>query len=208
MTIPLCRRATGGALVVVLAMCLAAVTGAGFASAAAPRLGIAIDDGHTTVTTGNRLTYTITVQNLGSADVYGLAVTQSLPPGVELESADSSGVARDGYVRWKVNLEATAKAVVHATMTVYDTPPDQPRLASMACVSAADNQRPIVCATHSDQLSAGVAAVTAQTRTGPPAPAARAGWWYLLGGLVLLSIGGLSASLRRRRRTRQPTDFV
>jgi uncharacterized repeat protein (TIGR01451 family)/LPXTG-motif cell wall-anchored protein len=208
MTIPLCRRATGGALVVVLAMCLAAVTGAGFASAAAPRVGIAIDDGHTTVTTGNRLTYTITVQNLGSADVYGLTVTQSLPPGVELESADSSGVARDGYVRWKVSLEATAKAVVHATMTVYDTPPDQPRLASMACVSAADNQRPIVCATHSDQLSAGVAAVTAQTRTGPPASGSRAGWWYLLGGLVMLSIGGLAVFLRRRRGTRQPTDFV
>jgi uncharacterized repeat protein (TIGR01451 family) len=207
MTIPLCRRATGGVLVVVLAMCFAVAMAAGVASAAGPRLGIAIDDGHTTVTTGSRLTYTITVQNLGSADVYGLTVTQSLPPGVELESADSSGVARDGYVSWKVNLEATAKAVVHATMTVYDTPPDQPRLASVACVSAGDNQRPIVCATHSDQLSAGTAAGMAHTGTGPPA-ASRAGWWYLLGGLVMLSIGGLAVFLRRRRGTRQPTDFV
>lgn len=207
MTIPLFRRATGGAFVVLLAMCFAVAIGARVASAApGPRLGIAIDDGHTTVTAGNRLTYTITVQNLGSADVYGLAVTQSLPPGVELESADSSGVARDGYVRWTVNLEATAGAVVHATMTVYDTAPGQPRLTSMACVGLAD-QRPIVCATHTDQLSAGTVAVTAHTGTGPPA-AARAGWWYLLGGLAVLSAGGLAVFLRRRRRTRRPIDFV
>jgi hypothetical protein len=52
-------------------------------------------------------------------------------------------------------------------------------------------------------LATGIAAVLAHTGNG----AARAGW-YLLGGLVVLSVGGLATFLRRRRGTRRPTDFV
>jgi uncharacterized repeat protein (TIGR01451 family) len=160
-----------------------------------PQLSITIDDGRTTATAGTRLTYTITVQNLGGTDITGLAVTQSVPPGLALELADSSGGVQAGHVRWNVNLRATAKTALHSTMAVYDTSPDLPRLASVACASTADDARPIVCATHSDQLSVGTAAHTTTA-------SAHAGRWYLIGGLVMLLIAALMALLLRRRWTR------
>jgi uncharacterized repeat protein (TIGR01451 family) len=195
-----------GTRVTLLAVCLATASGAGVASATSaptpvgPQLSIAIGDGHTTAAAGNRLTYTITVENLGSTDITGLVVTQSMPAGLELESADSSGGALAGNVTWDVNLKATAKAVLHSTMGVYDTPPDLLRLARVAGASTADARRPIVCATHSDQLPAGAA----RTTTGSAATAAHAGWWYLVGGFALLAVATLMALLQRRRRTRQP----
>jgi hypothetical protein len=98
-----------------------------------------------------------------------------------------------------VNLKATAKEVLHSTMSVYDTPPDLLRLASVACASTADGARPVVCATHSDQLPAGAAVAAARTTT---ASGAHAGWWLFIGGLVMLSVAALMALVLRRRKMR------
>jgi uncharacterized repeat protein (TIGR01451 family) len=205
------RRAPRGGLLAALSItCLALANGAGMASAAAgptpvgsgppgPQLSIAIGDGRTTTTVGNRLTYTITVENLGRTDVSGLTVTQTVPAGLELVSAESADAVQAGDISWNVNLEANATRVFHSTMTVVRTPPSLLRLASVACARAVGGARPIVCAIHSDQLPAGAA----ETMTGSAGSAARAGWWYFAGGLVMLSFGALIASLVRRRRPRQ-----
>lgn len=188
------------ALVSALCIVLAGATGVAVPAPASPgpQLSIAIGDGHATAAVGSRLTYTITVQNLGSTDLTGLVVTQSMPAGMELESADSSGGARAGGVVWNVSLKATATAVLHSTMTVYDTPPDLLRLASVACASTTEGQRPIVCATHSDQLPAGAAAPTTTGSAGT-----HGGWWYFVIGCAMLGIATLMALLLRRHGTRQ-----
>jgi uncharacterized repeat protein (TIGR01451 family) len=188
-------RAISGVLAVLLTTCLAAV--APDPTSPDPRLSITIDDGRTTAAAGTRLTYTITVGNLGTTDITGLAVTQSMPPGLELESADSLGGAHAGHVAWSVNVQATATTAVHSTMAVYETPPDLALLASVACASAAEGRRPIVCATHSDRLPAGTTVHTGWTGT-----SAHAGLWYFVGGLVMLCAAAVMALLLRRRRIR------
>jgi uncharacterized repeat protein (TIGR01451 family) len=190
-------RVIGGILTVLLTTCLALI--APGPTPTGPQLSITIDDGRTTATAGTRLTYTITVQNLSGTDITGLGVTQSVPPGSALELADSSGGVQAGYVRWSVNLGATVKTALHSTVAVYDTSPDLLRLTSVACAGTAADAPPIVCATHSDQLPVGAAAHTA-TSAGT---AAHAGRWYLIGGLVMLSVAALMALLLCRRWTRQ-----
>jgi hypothetical protein len=104
-----------------------------------------------------------------------------------------------GNVRWHLNLKATGNAAFHTTMTVSRTPAELLRLASVACVSTARSDRPIVCAAHSDQLPAGAAA--AGGTAGRPA-ANQPGWWYVAGGLFMMLVVLAFVRLVRRRRAR------
>ena len=169
----------------------------------APQLSIAIDNGKTTATTGDKLDYVITVQNLGVTDLDALRINQSLPTGMEFGTADSDGTAEAGFVTWTVDLKATTAATFHITMTVTATPAELLRLATVACASIAADSPPIVCASHSDQLPAGAAAEAAQQAVVAPQAPDGQPWWYVAAGLaVVVGLGGLVAwwVIRRQRR--------
>ena len=183
---------------------------------ATPQLSIALDNGHTSVVSGDTLEYTLTIQNLGAADIPGLLITQTVPTGLEFGSADSRGTVDGGNVHWTLDLKHAATDTVHTRMTVTATPPELLRLATVACASLAADGPPIVCAAHSDQLPAGAAAAVGSgaTTTAPigigVTTAAISGsssrtWWYVGGAVGLLIVAGVAAAFvlaRRRARSR------
>ncbi len=176
------------------------------AAGPAPKLSIGIDDGRTAAKEGDRLTYAVTVHNIGTTDARRLRLTQSMPPGLKFVSADGHGTAKGGQVVWTVDLPAGRDVTFHTTAQVGATPDELLRLASIACASARGEDRPIVCATHSDQLPAGAAAAEATRQAASPAPARP---WYLPAGavLLLLAVSGVWAFRRGRFpfRPRQPS---
>ncbi|MGC5013809.1 hypothetical protein ACLQ2R_23855 [Streptosporangium sp. DT93] len=172
-----------------------------------PSLGIGIDNGRTSVEEGDRLTYVITVRNTGTSRVRGLDLTQSLPPGLRFVSADGHGTATRERVRWSADVPP-GKAVTFRTVAeVGTTPEDLLRLASIACASTEGGDKPIVCATHSDQLPAGAAAAEAAHATAHPVTSRL---WYVAAGagLLALVLVGLPAVRRSsgRRRLRRSSE--
>jgi uncharacterized repeat protein (TIGR01451 family) len=179
---------------------------AGAAPIEPPQLSIAVDNGHTSAAAGDSLDSAITVRNLGSTEVIGLLVTQTMPDGLAFESADADGVAGPEGVSWTVDLAPTAEAVVRSTMTVSDTPPELLRLATVVCAALPGDGPPIVCASDSDQLPAGAAAEAAAAAAEDSAAASSAVAvqlrWYLVGGAVLVVAAVAVLLLMRRRRMR------
>ncbi|MDP9863018.1 MULTISPECIES: hypothetical protein [Streptosporangium] len=216
------RRAAGrgaGAALVLILVALAAPAAAsphrpspgegrggdrgGETAGTAPTLSISVDNGRTSARQGDRLSYTVTVRNTGTADADDLRLTQSLPAGLKLLSADRHGEAEPGRVVWTVDLKAGKDTAFHTTAEVQATPDDLLRLATVACASTEAADRPIVCATHSDELPAGAAAAAAAH--GAAVPAAVRPWYLLVaaGTLILVAFGlrtGLLARLRDRCR--------
>ena len=173
---------------------------------ATPQLSIAVNDGGSSAAVGDTLAYTITVRNLGVAPVAGLTITQSLPAGMHFASADPAGTATSAGRTWRIALDATGTAVMHTTMPVLKTPDQLLRLATVACATAAHTTRPIVCASHSDQLPAGAAQAAkvakeakASAQVTKPAAPVGFGWWIGLAGTVLLVAGTALVLIRRRK---------
>lgn len=167
-------------------------------AAPAPQLSIGVDNGRTSATAGDTLTYVVTVRNLGTDAVKGLAVTQNAPSGLKVESVDPAGTVGASGPEWTVDLDVGAEAVFHSTMTVSPTSPELMRLATVACAALSGGQ-PIVCASHSDQLPAGAAR---DALSSPAVPASGGfGWWLTGGGLVLALVAGLLVLVARRRKT-------
>ncbi|MEV8638149.1 hypothetical protein AB0395_41500 [Streptosporangium sp. NPDC051023] len=157
------------------------------AAGAVPKLSIGIDNGRTTTKEGDRLTYTVTVHNIGTTDARKLRLVQTMPSGLRFVSADGHGTSKEGEVAWNVDLPAGKDATFHTTAQVLATPEDLLRLATIACASAAGGDRPIVCATHSDQLPAGAAAEAA----GRAISSATDRPWYIPTGAALLAVATL-----------------
>ncbi|GGO32695.1 DUF11 domain-containing protein [Micromonospora parathelypteridis] len=166
------------------------------ASPDGPLLSITVDDGRTAVAAGDELTYRLTVRNLGASTVADVKVSQSLPTGLTLVSADRGGKARDGAVTWATDLKVGQESTFTTVARVGETPKDLLRLATVACATAKGGTKPLVCATHSDLLPAGAVAPVAED-TGTS-------WvWYAGAAAALLIIGlGAFALLRRYRRRR------
>ena len=171
-------------------------TGTTTAKAAAPSLSIAVDNGRTTATVGEKLDYTVTVRNLGSAVVKNLLITQTVPTGLTFGSADHAGVTGAGKVSWRTEIPAGSSTAFHTTMTVTATPAELLRLASVACAAAAPDAPPIVCAAHSDALPA-----AAQAAGGARGAAGRT-WWYVGGAALIVGLAAAMVLLRRRPRHR------
>ena len=186
--------------VAVLAVALS--LGSGTSSAAPkttdpPQLSIAVDDGKPDAKAGDKLSYVVTLTNVGTKDVKDLVVTQSVPAGVTLSSADADGKRRGAAVEWTVDLEATKKATFKTTMKLVDTPDELLRLATVACAKVSAKSAPVVCASDSNLLPAGAAAQTPQQT---PTPMTERSWW-LIGAAVAaaLLVAGLVLLIARRR---------
>lgn len=186
-------------LAVLVPMVAATSATAAEAPKPAPQLSIAVDDGRASTAAGDTLKSVITVRNLGTDDVVGLKITQSMSTGVTFGSADAAGIAKDGAIDWTVNVRAGGEAVLHSTMTVSPTAPELLRLATVACARSSTDTPPIVCASDSDQLPAGA---LAERPTATPDDTV---WWILAGGVGLLGVAVVVTVLMRRRRTRRPT---
>ncbi|WP_433372611.1 hypothetical protein [Streptosporangium sp. CA-115845] len=167
---------------------------------AAPRLSISIDNGQTTAEAGDRFTYTVTVNNVGTDRARELRITQSLPTGLHFVSADGQGRAEEGQVRWTADVPAGKKAVFHTTAEVRDTPEDLLRLATVACASVKTDDKPLVCATHSDRLPAGAAAEAAAHEAANPVTSRL---WYAGAGAGLLALALTVLLAFRRTRLRR-----
>ncbi|MEV6863231.1 hypothetical protein AB0M44_19780 [Streptosporangium subroseum] len=182
-------------------------TGGGKASAAkaaagnVPRLSISVDNGRTAAQEGDRLTYTVTVRNIGTAGARNLHLTQSLPPGLKFVSADGHGAVRHGQIVWSADVRAGKDVTFHTTAKVQDTPDQLLRLATVACASTGADAKPIVCATHSDELPAGAAAAEAARLAANPATGTLR--YILMGiGLLIVTVAGTLVARRARRQAR------
>ena len=165
-----------------------------------PQLSIAVDDGSTSVRSGDKLSYTITVTNLGTSKVKDLRVSQTVPTGASVVSAGSHGDEAKGKISWSVDLGAAQKVTVRTTLALGTTPGSALRLATVACAQVSAKGPALVCASDSDQLPAGAAAEAAQALVAPSS-----GWldgrtpWYVGGAaLVLVLVGALLLVLRHR----------
>src|SRR5262249_23621800 len=69
---------------------------------AAADLAITKDDGVTTVTPGQTLTYTLTIRNVGNQGSTGVVVTDTLPANVTFVSASGGGTQANGVVTWNI----------------------------------------------------------------------------------------------------------
>ena len=187
------------------------------AASSGPQLSIAVDNGRTSAAPGQVLDYVLTLTNLGSSEVKGLRVTQSVPAGLTLVKADGGGQAKNGNVGWKVDLAAAKATTFHVRMKVSATPKELLRLATVACAGLASKTAPIVCASHSDQLPAGAAATSSAAKptvaqaASPAISSAHRSWGTAIiiavtaGALVILLLI-LTVAARRRRTTTTATN--
>jgi uncharacterized repeat protein (TIGR01451 family) len=194
------RRTRVRCLVLLVGLIALATGGSAQAALSGPQLSIAIDNGKTSVRAGDTVTYAIVVTNVGTTPVEGLWVSQSLPTGLRPLSSDSRGVTGHGVVSWRVDLAVSAEATMHTTMRVTRTPTDLLRLAPVACASATRTGRPIVCASHSDQLPAGAAAQSAADTASTGSPGLPV-WAYAVGVAVPLAVVVLVLYRRRTAAT-------
>ncbi|AWS40597.1 DUF11 domain-containing protein [Streptosporangium sp. 'caverna'] len=166
-----------------------------------PRLSISVDNGRTAAQEGDRLTYTVTVRNIGTAGARNLHLTQSLPPGLKFVSTDGHGAVRHGQIVWSADVRAGKDVTFHTTAKVQDTPDQLLRLATVACASTGADAKPIVCATHSDELPAGAAAAEAARLAANPATGTLR--YVLMGiGLLIVAVAGTLVARRARRQAR------
>lgn len=173
-----------------------------------PGLRISIGDGRTMAQVGDRLTYTVLVQNSGARRSPPLKITQTLPPGLRLVSASSHGVARASGVTWHADLPPGGKDTFSLRVQVTRLAARQSRLAAVACAALADSRTPIVCAAHLDRLPGAPAAASARraaTSSGrrAAAPVTRTVPSYAVGVLAVLAAAALVIVAGRRVRRRR-----
>jgi len=171
-----------------------------------PQLSIAVDDGSAAAKSGDKLSYTVTVTNLGTTKVKDLRVSQTIPTGASLVTAGSHGDEAKGKVSWSVDLGAAQEVTMRTTMTLGSTPESALRLATVACAQVTAKGPAVVCASDSDLLPAGAAAAEAVQ----PESAASSWWldgrapWYAGGGAALVVVVVGAMLLVRRQRDAGP----
>jgi uncharacterized repeat protein (TIGR01451 family) len=165
-----------------------------------PGLRISVGDGRTAVQAGDRLTYTVLVQNSGARRTPPLKITQTLPSGLRFVSASGHGVAKAGSVTWHADLPAGGKDMFTLQAQVTRSAARQSRLAAVACAALAGSRTPIVCAAHLDRLPGALDAAPARRAA---TPAARTLPSYAIGVVAVLAAGVLAILTARRVRVRR-----
>jgi uncharacterized repeat protein (TIGR01451 family) len=168
---------------------------------AGPALTISVSDGQTAANPGDRLTYVVTLRDVGRAGAQHLEVTQTLSPGLDFLSASPRETAVRGKVTWRAAIAAGGTQTFRMVARVTHTPARLLRLAAVACASAQGGGRPIVCAAHLDRLPAAASASGSVSRSGRPAgmPALA----YAGVALAVLVAAALAVLARRRGRGRR-----
>jgi uncharacterized repeat protein (TIGR01451 family) len=168
-----------------------------------PRLSIDVTDGQTTAKVGDRLTYAVSVRNVGTSAVPHLTITLTLPPGVPPVSASRHGASAGGKVTWHANVPAGRPETFHATGQVRRPPTQLSRLAAVACASTKGGSHPIVCAADLDRSAASAAAAAAiGRRTAAPGSGSTAAY-AAAGGVAVVAAGALVIVIGRRTRLRR-----
>ncbi|WP_436773768.1 hypothetical protein [Yinghuangia sp. YIM S09857] len=161
-----------------------------------PALSIKVDDGSVKTRPGQVHTYTIRLRNLGSADLNGMSVTETLPAGTTLVgSADGGSTGADGQITWTFDLPV-GQEVVRTVKARVDKLPSGNGIASTACAKLAGSTVPIVCSTDLDRIP-----------RAELASATGVGAFTLFGGAAVAVAalgGGTWYYLRRRRRAAAP----
>ncbi|MDX6429970.1 MAG: hypothetical protein QOE54_2336 [Streptosporangiaceae bacterium] len=160
-------------------------------------LRIGIDDGHSTVRPGDRLTYITNVSNTGQEKTPDLLLTQTLVPGLKLVSSTPKGTVSEGRITWKSALPTGKTDLFSVTVQVGRLPGRLQRLAAVACASTKAGKRPIVCATHSDRLQA---PATAGFKDQLTALAFNRFFWSSTAGAGALLVAALVLVRRRKPR--------
>jgi uncharacterized repeat protein (TIGR01451 family) len=169
------------------------------ASQNSPALSIDVSDGRTTAKPGDVLSYTVNIRNIGSATAPPLEVALTLPPAFKLLSASGDGAQDAGQVKWRVNLQAGRSGAFSVVGRVGRTPGQLLRLDAIACATAGNGVKPIVCAASSDELPAGIAAAAHARAAVPSADHPIRYVLVAAAALVLvLVLGGLVLIVRRR----------
>ena len=88
--------------------------------AGAPDLVITKDDAQTTVLSGDILTYTLTISNVGTQGATGVTATDTLPALTTFVATSDGGTESDGIVTWPA-FDLAAGASVTRTVTVQVT---------------------------------------------------------------------------------------
>ncbi|MDN3358961.1 hypothetical protein [Actinomadura sp. DC4] len=172
-------------------------TAAGAKPKGPPALRIGIDNGHTSVRTGDRLTYVTKVTNTGTTKTPDLLLTQTLVPGLKLITSAPKGELSGDRITWNRALATGRTDRFSVTVEVGRLAQRTQRLAAVVCASAKTDKRPIVCASHLDVLRD--AATDGSESSGPVS-----GWvlWSTIAGAVVSLVAGAVLLLRRRRKTR------
>ncbi|MFE9426848.1 hypothetical protein ACFYNO_28235 [Kitasatospora sp. NPDC006697] len=165
---------------------------------AAPHLAIAIDDGRASAVPGDRVTWKLTVRDLGSEPVTDLRIEQRLPDGAK-PAGSADAVLRDGNPVWEhITVGPGAPTTLSSTADLGPTGPETLRSSSSACAFAGDSTTPLVCASHLDLLPAGRRALAVAGHDERPA------WPWWTGGVLAALTAVAAAVWIRGRRTAQP----
>jgi uncharacterized repeat protein (TIGR01451 family) len=168
---------------------------------AVPGLSISVTDGRTSVKPGDRLTYLVSVKDIGTLGAPHLKITQTLPAGLTFVSASRHGVAAGGVVTWLTGLAPGGSQTFTLVTHLTQTPARLLRLAAVACAATQGSTRPAVCAAHLDRLPA-VAPSPAAKASGSPGGARTV---YIGAGLAVLVVGAfIVLAARRAGRHRLP----
>jgi uncharacterized repeat protein (TIGR01451 family) len=216
MAVPLALLAGHGATAATLATRPAASASTGAARAtrppvshriAGPRLSIGVSDDRASAKVGDRLSYTVSVRNVGTAEVPHLTITLTLPRGVPLSAISRHGTSAGEKATWHASVPAGRTETFRATGQVNRPPAQMVRLAAVACAAAKSGGNPIVCAADLDRTPAGAAAAAVKSgRPGDPT-----GTLVTVGGAAVavcavIAFVVVSRRTRRRRGTRHPGE--
>lgn len=167
----------------------------------APAVSVTVSDGREDAEPGDRLEYTVQVENAG-AEAFAGSVTLRVPEFAEVEA---SGASIDGTVAtWSAEIPAGASAQWEATAIVGDDPGDAYQVVVLAEVTDAGGTV-VVRAADADAIPGAIAppAVGGLTEAGPALPE-----WVVPAGVVAVvilagsSLALFGAVLARRQRPR------
>ena len=167
----------------------------------APAVSVTVSDGREDAEPGDRLEYTVQVENAG-AEAFAGSVTLRVPEFAEVEA---SGASIDGTVAtWSAEIPAGASAQWEATAIVGDDPGDAYQVVVLAEVTDAGGTV-VVRAADADAIPGAIAppAVGGLTEAGPGLPE-----WVVPAGVVAVvilagsSLALFGAVLARRQRPR------
>jgi uncharacterized repeat protein (TIGR01451 family) len=169
---------------------------------AGPRLSISVSDGRASAKIGDRLSYVVSIRNIGMSAAPHLTITLTLPPGVPLSSVSRHGASAGEKVTWHASVRAGRTQTFRATGRVTRPPAQLVRLAAVACAVAKGGRNPSVCAADLDRSPAGAAAAAVRSGRGAASAGDPAGVYATVGGAAVAVVGVIALVLVTGRRTR------